>query len=167
MEDLAKGTESPLERLEAALVRWVGFTIVPIFALANAGVSISGDVASDAVSSSVSQGVAFGLVLGKPIGIFLFTFLAVKIGICDMPRGSTWPQIFGIGLLGGIGFTVALLITDLGFRDFPVLADEAKLGVLFASGVAAILGVVFLFFASHAKADEDTSHEPSRAEAPH
>jgi NhaA family Na+:H+ antiporter len=148
MEDLTKGTESPLERIERALVRWVSFSIVPIFALANAGVSVSGDVASEAISSPVSQGVAFGLVIGKPLGIFLFTFLAVKLGLCDMPRGASWSHIFGVGLLGGIGFTVALLITDLGFRAHPLLADEAKLGVLAASAAAAILGILFLFFSS-------------------
>jgi NhaA family Na+:H+ antiporter len=161
MEDLTKGTEPPLERLERALVRWVGFSIVPIFALANAGVAISGDVASEAVSSSVSQGVAFGLVLGKPLGIFLFTFLAVKAGICDMPRGASWSQIFGVGLLGGIGFTVALLITDLGFREHPVLADEAKLGVLAASAAAAVLGTAFLFFASKSAKQPEPASEPA------
>jgi NhaA family Na+:H+ antiporter len=160
MEDLAKGTEAPLERIERALVRWVGFSIVPIFALANAGVAVSGDVASDAISSPVSQGVALGLVLGKPVGIFLFTFLAVKLGICDMPRGATWPQILGVGLLGGIGFTVSLLITDLGFRGDQVLADEAKLGVLFASIVAAVLGAVFLYFNT-----SPPSHTPDAVES--
>jgi NhaA family Na+:H+ antiporter len=148
VEDLARGTEAPLERIERALVGWVSFLIVPIFALANAGVSISGDVASDALSSSVSQGVAVGLVLGKPAGIFLFTFLAVKLGICDLPRDASWPQILGVGLLGGIGFTVALLISDLSFRDHPFFADEAKLGVLAASATSAVLGMAFLFVTS-------------------
>jgi NhaA family Na+:H+ antiporter len=145
IEDLVEGTEAPLERIERALVRWVTFAIVPIFALANAGVTISGDIVNDAISSPVSQGVAFGLVLGKPVGIFLFTFLAVKLGICDMPRGANWNQIFGIGLLGGIGFTVSLLITDLAFRTKgEIFADEAKLGVLVASIVAAVAGVLFI-----------------------
>jgi NhaA family Na+:H+ antiporter len=149
MEDLARGTESPLERLERALVHWVSFVIVPLFALANAGVAVSGDVASDAVSSAVSQGVVLGLVIGKPAGIFLFTLVAVKAKLCDMPAGATWSDILGVGMLAGIGFTVALLITDLGF-DEPLLADEAKLGVLFGSAIAGILGFVFLFFASAA-----------------
>jgi NhaA family Na+:H+ antiporter len=161
MEDLTKGTEAPLERIERALVRWVGFSIVPIFALANAGVAISGDVAGDALTSSVSQGVAFGLIIGKPLGIFMFTFLAVKLGICDMPRGASWSHVFGVGLLGGIGFTVALLITDLGFREHPLLADEAKLGVLAASAAAALLGTAFLFFAS-----KSGSHEPATDDQP-
>lgn len=157
MEDLSKGTEAPLERIERALVRWVGFSIVPIFALANAGVAVSGDVASDALSSTVSQGVALGLILGKPLGIFLFTALSVKLGFCDLPRGASWAQVFGVALLGGIGFTVSLLITDLGFRDNSVLADEAKLGVLFASIVAAVVGMTFLYL---------TSKTPEKAPAP-
>lgn len=144
MEELATGTQTPLERLERALVGWVSFAVVPIFALANAGVAVSGDVASHAVSSSVSQGVLAGLVVGKPLGIMVLTFLAVKLGVCDMPRGASWAHILGVGMLAGIGFTVALLITDLGFRDEPALADEAKLGVLAASAVAALLGAAFL-----------------------
>jgi NhaA family Na+:H+ antiporter len=165
MEDLTKGTESPLERIERALVRWVGFAIVPIFALANAGVAISGDVASDAISSPVSQGVALGLVLGKPAGIFIFTFLAVKLGLYDLPRGATWPQIFGVGMLGGIGFTVALLITDLGFREHPLLADEAKLGVLAASAAATVLGLAFLYFAGKPAHHEPIPSDEARAAA--
>ena len=167
MEDLTKGTEAPLERIERALVRWVGFSIVPIFALANAGVAISGDVAGDAITSSVSQGVAFGLVAGKPLGIFLFTFVAVKLGLCDLPRGASWSHIFGVGLLGGIGFTVALLITDLGFREHPILADEAKLGVLAASAVAAVIGMAFLFFAGKPGGHEPAPSDQSEAAVAH
>jgi NhaA family Na+:H+ antiporter len=154
MEDLSQGTEAPLERLERALLNWVGFLIVPIFALANAGVHISGDVASAAIESPISQGVALGLVLGKPVGIFLFTFVAVKLGLCDMPRGANWLQILAVGMIAGIGFTVALLIAALGF-DSPVLIDEAKLGILSASIVAGVAGLVFLFFATQQQPAED------------
>ncbi len=153
MEDLVQGTEAPLERIERSLVGWVSFSIVPIFAFANAGVHVSGDVASDALSSPVTHGVALGLILGKPIGIFLFTLLAVKLGLSDLPRGVSWRQILGVGMLAGIGFTVSLLITDLGFRDSPLLVDEAKLGVLVASGAAAVLGLGFLFAVSPSKPD--------------
>ena len=156
MEDLTKHTEAPLERLERALVGWVSFLIVPIFALANAGVGISGEVARDALSSPISHGITFGLVIGKPVGIFLFTFIAVKLGLCDLPRGATWPQIFGVGLLGGIGFTVALLITDLGFRNQPLLIDEAKIGVLVASAAAGLVGFIFLFLAGRSPANEES-----------
>ena len=159
MEDLVKGTEAPLDRLEHALVRWVSFTIVPVFALANAGVAISGDIASDAISSPVSQGIAAGLVLGKPFGIFLFSALAIKLGLCDLPRGSNFRQVFGVGILGGIGFTVSLLITDLAFRDNALFADEAKLGVLFASIVAAVVGLVFLMFSGSQQ--QSSQEEPA------
>jgi NhaA family Na+:H+ antiporter len=144
MEDLTQGTEAPLDRLERALHRWVSFLIVPIFALANAGVHVSGETADAAIQSPVSQGVFVGLLLGKPVGIFLVTFIAVRLGICEKPRGSTWPQVFSVGILGGIGFTVALLITDLAFER-ELLSDEAKLGVLTASAVAGILGFIFLY----------------------
>jgi Na+:H+ antiporter, NhaA family len=159
LEDLVDGTQAPLERIEHAIVGWVSFMIVPIFALANAGVAISGDVASEALSSPVSQGVAVGLVVGKPIGVFLFTLLAVKLRLCDMPRGATWSHIAGVGALAGIGFTVSLLITDLSFRDNPILADEAKLGVLAASIIAATLGTIFLLVSS-----KPGGREPEQAE---
>jgi NhaA family Na+:H+ antiporter len=163
MEDLTQGTEAPLERLERALHRWVSFGIVPLFALANAGVHISGDTADAAISSPVSQGVFFGLVIGKPIGIFIVTWLAVRLRICEMPRGSTWPQVFGIGMLGGIGFTVALLITDLAFeRDLFI--DEAKLGVLTASVAAAVAGLAFLMLTTK-DPRKDTRDEVALEEA--
>jgi NhaA family Na+:H+ antiporter len=161
VEDLVQGTEAPLERIERAIVGWVSFAIVPIFALANAGVAISSEVASEAVSSSVTQGVAAGLVVGKPVGIFLFTFLAVKLRICDLPRGASWAHVVGVGVLAGIGFTVSLLITDLSFREDPLLADEAKLGILAASLVSAALGLTFLFVTSQ----PDTDHAEAQPAA--
>jgi Na+:H+ antiporter, NhaA family len=144
MEDLTQGSEAPLDRLERALVGWVSFLIVPVFALANAGVHISGATADAAVQSHISQGIFFGLLIGKPIGIFLVTFIAVKARICEMPTNSTWLQVLGIGMLGGIGFTVALLITDLGF-DNELFIDEAKLGVLTASAASGLVGFIFLW----------------------
>ena len=143
LEDLSQGTDAPLERLERALHPWVSFTIVPIFALANAGVAVSGDLVSDAISSPISQGVVLGLILGKMAGIFTFTWVAVRLGLCELPMGARWRHVLGVGLLGGIGFTVSLLITDLAFAQ-PLLADQAKLGVLVASAAAGIGGFLFL-----------------------
>ena len=154
IEDLAQGTEAPLDRLERALLPWVSFLIVPLFALANAGVHVSGDVVDAAIESPVSQGVVFGLLLGKPLGIFLVTWLAVRLRLCDMPAGATWAQILGVGILGGIGFTIALLITDLGF-DNEGLIDQAKLGVLTASVAAGILGFVFLWLTTRTRPDNE------------
>jgi NhaA family Na+:H+ antiporter len=147
IEDLARDTEAPVERLERVLHHWVSFSIVPLFALANAGMEITSDVASNAVSSPVSQGVFVGLLIGKPLGIFLMTFLAVRLKMCDLPNGSSWTDIVGVGILAGIGFTVSLLITGLGFDD-PVLVDEAKLSVLSASVIAGVSGLVFLYVTS-------------------
>jgi NhaA family Na+:H+ antiporter len=151
MEDLAQGTEAPLDRLERALHPWVSFLIVPLFALANAGVHISGDIADAAVESPISQGVALGLLLGKPLGIFLVTWLAVRLRFCEMPAGATWGHILGVGMLGGIGFTVALLISDLAFHD-EALIDEAKLGVLAGSIASGLLGFAFLWLTSGRRA---------------
>jgi Na+:H+ antiporter, NhaA family len=159
MEDLTQGTEAPLDRLERALVNWVSFLIVPLFALANAGVHISSETADAAVQSSISQGVFFGLVIGKPIGIFLITFIAVKTRLCEMPTNATWLQVLGIGMLGGIGFTVALLITDLGFRG-DLFIDEAKLGVLTASAASGLIGFIFLWLTTRSASAKDFEAEP-------
>jgi NhaA family Na+:H+ antiporter len=147
MADLAEGTAAPLERLERNLVNWVSFLIVPLFALANAGVHVSSDLAEGALDSPITHGAILGLVLGKPVGILLFTFLAVKLRLCDLPAGASWRHVFGVGLLGGIGFTVSLLIADLGFTS-ELLADEARLGVLVASAAAGIVGFLFFWLTS-------------------
>ncbi|MEX2081586.1 MAG: Na+/H+ antiporter NhaA [Dehalococcoidia bacterium] len=143
MEDLAQGTESPLDRLERGLHPWSSFLIVPIFALANSGVVLNGDILGDAASSPITLGVALGLVAGKLSGILGFAWLAVRSGMCDLPTGATWSHLAGAALLGGIGFTVAIFITGLAYDD-PALVDEAKIGILAASLVAGVLGYLFL-----------------------
>jgi Na+:H+ antiporter, NhaA family len=143
VEDLAHGTEAPVDRLERKLHPWVSFGVVPLFALANAGVTISTDTVSDAASSPVALGVALGLLLGKPLGITLATFIAVRLRLCDLPTGATWPQLAAVGVLAGIGFTVSLLITSLAFTDSASIAD-AKLGVLAASLAAGTVGYFLL-----------------------
>jgi NhaA family Na+:H+ antiporter len=154
MEELSHGTEAPLDRLERALHAWVSFGVVPLFALANAGVLISGDVAENALSSPVSQGIVLGLLLGKPVGICLFTWLAVQLRLCSLPSGANRHHVLGVGLLGGIGFTVSLLIADLAF-EAGALTDEAKLGVLCASAVAGVLGLSYLWLASRTTVSAD------------
>ena len=144
MEDLSQGTEAPMDRLERALHPWVSFGVVPLFALANAGVSVSGDAIGDALASPVTQGVALALLLGKPLGIFAATWLAVRLRLCDLPNGASWGHVLGVGLLGGIGFTVSLLIAGLAFEDAGTL-DESKLGVLGASVIAGVCGFVYLW----------------------
>ena len=158
MEDLSRGSEAPLDRLEHMLAPWVSFLIVPIFALANAGVVVTGGSVSDALSSGVSWGVMLGLIIGKPVGIFLFTFLAVRIGLANKPQGVRWLQLFGVAILGGVGFTVALFITELAF-DAEVLTNDAKMGILAGSIVAAVIGYTFLRLIP---AGDTPEPEPSR-----
>ena len=105
--------------------------------------------------------MALGLFLGKPLGIMLFTFLAVKLRLCEMPTGANWKQILGVGMLGGVGFTVSLLVTDLAFRT-ELFGEEAKLGVLCASAVAGVVGFLYLRFTNSRPAAQP---EPARAHA--
>jgi NhaA family Na+:H+ antiporter len=135
---LARETVSPVEYLESALHPWVSFLIMPLFALANAGVPVQ---LSD-FADPVAQAVAAGLVIGKPLGIVLFSFLAVQIGLAALPKGVTWGIVTGGGFLAGIGFTMALFISGLALQG-DVL-DAAKVGVLGASAVAAMIGMALL-----------------------
>ena len=134
---------SPLARLEAALSPWVAWVIVPTFALANAGVPLSGDTLGDLLTSPVTMGVGFGLVIGKTVGVFGASALAVKLGIGRLPTDTTWRQIFGLALCAGIGFTVALFVTSISMTD-PAVAASAKVGILLGSLVAGALGYTFL-----------------------
>jgi NhaA family Na+:H+ antiporter len=143
MEELSRETEAPLERLERYLHPWISYGIVPLFALANAGVVLSSDAVEGALSHPVTLGVALGLVVGKPVGIFLATFVAVKLRICDLPTGTSWLHIVGVGLIGGVGFTVSLFITGLAFESVEFV-DEAKIGILGGSVLAAALGLAFM-----------------------
>jgi NhaA family Na+:H+ antiporter len=138
--------EPPLHELEHALHPWVVFAIMPIFALANAGVQLGGGIA-DALTSPVTFGIVAGLVLGKQLGITLFAWLAVKSGVSELPRGVGWRHVYGAGWLAGIGFTMSLFISDLGFSDAS-LVDEAKLGILAASLIAGLVGWTILKGAS-------------------
>jgi len=131
------------ERLEDVLHPFSSFLIIPIFALANAGIEISGDSISDAVRSDVTIGVIVGLVFGKLLGVSLFTWIAVKSGLSSLPRGATFVHVVGLAAIAGIGFTVSLFITNLAYDDAAVI-EEAKLGILAASILAAIIGVAVL-----------------------
>ncbi len=132
-----------LTRLEHILHPWTSFVIVPIFALANAGIVLDGGAVRDAATSPVSLGVALGLMLGKPIGIVLFGFTAVKLGVASLPDGVRWPQMVAVGLVAGIGFTVSLFIAPLAFGDAG-LVGEAKIGILAGSTLIGVAGLVML-----------------------
>jgi Na+:H+ antiporter, NhaA family len=134
--------EPPLQELEHTLYPWVVFAIMPLFALANAGV-VLGENFTATLLSPVSLGILAGLLLGKQFGITLFAWLAVKSGISELPEGITWRHIYGAGWLGGIGFTMSLFISDLAFTNSPLL-DVAKLAILVASLVAGVGGWIIL-----------------------
>ncbi len=143
MEEVCHDSMSPLQRMEHVMNPWVIFGVMPIFALANAGVSLDLSVMTKALASDVTLGILFGLLVGKPLGIFLFAWLAVRLRICDVPEGATWRQVLGVGVLGGIGFTMSLFITNLAFFD-PTLITDAKLGIFTASFLAGIAGFLLL-----------------------
>ncbi len=142
LEDTTHRAQSPLLRLEYKLHGVVAFFIMPIFALANAGVAFTGGV-SDAVTSRAVLGIFFGLVIGKPVGIVLFSWLAVRFRFADLPYGTNFRHVLGMGALGGIGFTMALFIAALAFGEGAQL-EAAKLGILAGSLVAGILGWLLL-----------------------
>ena len=141
---LSKEAVSPLARVEHALLPWSSFLIVPIFALANAGVEISWASLAGAFTSAVSIGIIVGLVVGKPAGIWLASKLAVRTRVAELPDDVGWGDLLGMGAVAGIGFTVALFIAELAFADAPALLAEAKVGILIASAVAGAVGYFLL-----------------------
>ncbi|MEA2451891.1 MAG: Na+:H+ antiporter, NhaA family [Actinomycetota bacterium] len=145
----AKDTRS----LEDRLHPWSTFAIVPLFALANAGVVIDGGVFDSSITSSAGRGVILGLVVGKLAGIFLFSWVAVKTGLARLPRGVGWLQMLGAAAVAGIGFTVSIFITDLAFDD-PALTETSKAAVFLGSLVAAGLGIGILWRATPKSAED-------------
>jgi NhaA family Na+:H+ antiporter len=143
MESACEGAQAPLQRIEHKLHNWVAFLIIPIFALANAGVHLGGNLGA-AFGDRVTQGIILGLVIGKPIGITLFAWLSVRVGLADLPAAVTWKAIRGVSLLGGIGFTMSLFIAGLAFPEAPQLNEDAKIGIFVASLIAGITGFVVL-----------------------
>jgi NhaA family Na+:H+ antiporter len=156
IELAAHHAETPLQRLEHSLYPWVAFVIVPLFALSNAGLSFEATGALTAFTSPLTLGIVSGLLLGKPLGIGLFSWLAVKAGLASLPRGVKWTHIIGAGILGGIGFTMSLFIMGLSFPE-GALIIQAKLGILLASLASAVLGLAFLWSVSLRKKDPEQS----------
>jgi NhaA family Na+:H+ antiporter len=140
---LLNNTESASERLTRLLNDWVSFLVLPLFALANAGVTFSGGVWGELLTSHIAWGVVLGLVVGKPIGIIGFAKAAQIAGLARVPDGVSWKQLTAVGLLAGIGFTVSIFISSLAFDD-PAHLVEAKTAVLVASLVAGVLGYLAL-----------------------
>jgi NhaA family Na+:H+ antiporter len=149
----AKDGTSPLKHLEHILHPWTAFLVLPIFAFANAGVSLAGLQIAD-LMAPLALGIAAGLVIGKQIGVFGFMYLATRIGLVQRPAGVTWLQLYGLACLTGIGFTMSLFIGNLAFVD-PDQIETVKLGVISGSLISGVLGYCILRFAassSHARA---------------
>jgi NhaA family Na+:H+ antiporter len=143
LEVACEHAQAPLLRLEHALHGIVAFGIMPLFALANAGVHFGGDLLSG-LSWSVTNGTILGLVIGKPLGIGIFAWLATRIGIATLPASAGWRALVGVSFLGGIGFTMSIFIASLAFPGSPALLDSAKVGILAASLIAGLAGWVML-----------------------
>jgi len=157
---LAKGSVSVVEWLLHVLHPWTSYVIVPVFALANAGIELSWDGLGDALSSPVAWGVFAGLVVGKPLGVVVAVKLSVRAGISDPPSGSTGVQVLGVGTAAGIGFTVAIFITELALTD-PVDQSNAKLAILVASVLAAAIAAGLLRFGP--RSEEASSQSEAHA----
>ena len=147
IERLSRGTEGPMERLEGIVHPWVSFLVLPLFALANAGIVFTSDTLAEASASPVALGILVALPVGNVAGVLGATWLAVRLGIGRLPTGVTWMQVLGVGMLAGIGFTVAIFVSGIAFDD-PALVDQAKTGVFAASLLSGIVGYLFLRLAA-------------------
>ena len=134
------------------------FIIMPLFALANAGVALDFSSISSGGLSPVSLGIFLGLLVGKPAGIFLFSFISIKMRLAARPTGVTWKQMASIGMLGGIGFTMSIFINNLAFSS-PELVDIGKISILITSASAAVLGLTAMSLSCKGKAPELTAAE--------
>ncbi|AXB31191.1 Na+/H+ antiporter NhaA [Vibrio campbellii] len=154
-----KGEHSPLKHMEHALHSYVAFGILPLFAFANAGISLEG-VSMSGLTSMLPLGIALGLLVGKPLGIFSFSWAAVKLGIAKLPQGVNFIHIFAVSVLCGIGFTMSIFISSLAFANVsPEFDTYARLGILMGSTTAAIIGYALLHFSLPKKAVEEVASE--------
>lgn len=142
MEKSAANVQSPLLRIEHGITPWVTFLVIPIFALSNAGIDL-GSVSLDDLQEPVTMGIFAGLVFGKVLGISLFSWAAIRLGLGRLPSEMTWNHLIGAAWLGGIGFTMSFFISQLAFVDATHI-EQAKLGILLASAAAATIGLIWL-----------------------
>lgn len=143
IEEAIHDVEPPLVQVEHSLQPWVTFVVMPLFALSNAGVTITGNLI-ETITHPVSLGVIFGLLVGKQLGITLFSYLMVRLKLCELPDAVTWRHIHGVSMLAGIGFTVSLFVTELAYVSDHHTADIAKVGILLASFIAGGVGFYLL-----------------------
>ncbi len=158
LEVACEHVESPLLRMEHSLLPWVSYVIMPIFALANAGVSLGGG-AAEALTSPVGLGIVLGLVVGKQVGVTLATLIAVRADIGQVPTGSTMIQVYGTSWLAGIGFTMSLFIANLAFAEQARLLEAAKIGILAGSLLSGVAGFAILR-ATTSRRPQEMIHEP-------
>lgn len=142
LEDSCEHVMTPLQRYEHGLQQWVAFFIMPVFALANAGVSVGGNFVRD-LTSPIGIGIVLGLVVGKQIGVTLFSWISVKTGLAVLPRGVTWRHIYATSWLAGIGFTMSLFVANLAFGESE-FGEMSKVGILSASIIAGTIGYMIL-----------------------
>jgi NhaA family Na+:H+ antiporter len=145
LEEWTEKVQSPLQHLEHKLHNWVAYLIMPLFAISNAGVAVGGNTSMD-ISLAIT--ITASLVLGKLMGITLFSWVGVRLGLADLPEGVNFKQIIGIGLLAGVGFTMSIFVANLAFPEQAVLLDSAKLGILVGSLIAGTGGFLILRFTS-------------------
>lgn len=153
---------SMLEKLEHGLAPWSAYLVVPVFGFANAGVVLKG-MGADALLDALPYAIAAGLVVGKQIGIFATVFVADKTGFAARPENASWPEIWGVSILCGIGFTMSLFIGGLAFPERPLFVEEAKIGILMGSAISAVLGFIVLRLTTrHPQAEcDDQGNMPS------
>ena len=145
-----KHSGSLLLKLEHAISPYVAFGIMPIFAFANAGVSLEG-VTFASLMSPVPLGILCGLFFGKQIGVFIFSYISIKLNFAEMPNNSDWLKLYGVGILTGIGFTMSLFVGNLAFADATTHTDGVKIGVLLGSLLSTVFGYSLIFFGSKKK----------------
>ncbi len=147
IEKLTQGTAGPMERIEHMVHPWVSFFIMPVFALANAGIVFTSSTMTDALDSQITLGIAAALLVGKVLGIFGLSWIAVRLGLGQLPSTVRWTHVIGVGFLAGIGFTVAIFVSGIAFDD-QALVDQSKVGIFGASLIAGVVGYLFLRFAT-------------------
>jgi NhaA family Na+:H+ antiporter len=151
IQDRIDAIGTPASRLERGLHLPVALVVIPLFALANAGIAIDFSSIGTTLMEPVSLGIMFGLVLGKVLGIFGVAWVAIKLKLAKLPKESSMSQIFGVAFLGGIGFTMSIFVADLAFANAPELVFQAKVGILTASLLAGLVGYFWLRFLADEK----------------
>lgn len=162
LDATARATLSPADDLIHVLHPWVAFVIMPVFALANAGVPLDPATLGQPDAMRVGAAVAAGLLIGKPVGIASFAWLAVRLGLARLPRGVSWGQVVGAGALAGIGFTVALFVSALAFGELEAVGAGSKVGILGGSVLATLIGAVLLSQTLPREAPAPAAAEPGR-----